>query len=220
MSNTAIDYERQDALEAARKQDFNLPSPGQFNVPNRGSADNYSSDNARYADNYAGSKNNHTDRLAEARERDEKSNTDKDEKKGGIKDFKNLANTAKNIAETATPMGAASLLKQINFIGDMPFVAALGAALAKDLFTLATFETVILPIIFSALCSIFIFMMLLLVGANGKRKGANALFKKIVFLIGGGILGSIPGLDIFPFETATVAVIYFLTLVERKNAQE
>ena len=130
------------------------------------------------------------------------------------------AKTVKDLAEVATPMGALSLLKQIDLLNDMPYVAAGVAALAKDLIDIATFETVVLPILFSFLCSIFIYMMLMLVGANGKKKQANAIFKKIGYLVGGGIFSAIPGLDIFPFETATVVVLYFMELSERRNAQE
>jgi len=128
------------------------------------------------------------------------------------------AKVAKDLAEVATPMGALSLLKQIDFIGDMPYVAAIGAAMLKDLFDLATFETVILPILFSALCGIFIFMMMLVVSSNGKKKGASKFLSKIVVLLTGGVADSIPGIDIFPAETVTCAALYIMELMERKNA--
>jgi hypothetical protein len=216
MENTARDYskelsEARGSLPVANQ----LQNPGQFNVPKNGSADNYnapqSSDN--YSQPNAGGNNSqgsdnegsdHGERLADAR-------------KDGKSSVKEKLDAVKNMAKTATPMGALSLMKQVNPATDLPYVAAMGAALAKDLVTMVTFVTVILPIIFSILCSIFIFMMLMLVGANGKRSGANSLLKKVGWLLGGGVLASIPGLDIFPFETATVAVIYYLTLVERKG---
>jgi hypothetical protein len=81
-------------------------------------------------------------------------------------------------------------------------------------------ETVVLSILFWALCSIFIFMMMLLVGSSGKKKGANKFVKKILFLISGGVADSIPGVDFLPIETLTVAAIYVLELMERKNAQK
>ena len=205
MSNAAIDYEKQNALNNARMEP---PRAENFRVPQSGRADNYLQEGQ--ADNYAnedGGGEDHASRLDAARNRMAKSDAAKSKDALG------------DAAELATPMGAFSLLKNIDPMKDMPYAAALLAAIAKDVITLATFETVILPIIFSALCSIFIFMMLLLVGSSGKRKGANALLKKGLFLLGGGIFGSIPGLDIFPFETLTVGIIYYMELSERKHAK-
>jgi hypothetical protein len=198
LENTAEDYS--DRLDQARNAKPQMPNaqpshPGDLHMPKNGQVDNYSGEN------------NNTDRLAVARERDEKS--------GSINDLKNPANTAKNIAESATP---ASLLKQIDIMSDMPYIAALGAALIKDLLDFVAAPTVVLSVLFSILCSIFIFMMLMLVDASGKRKVAKTFLKKIGFLLFGGILDSIPGIDFLPIESLTVAVIYYLTLVERKNA--
>lgn len=126
----------------------------------------------------------------------------------------------KDLTAAATPMGMIALLKQVRFLADMPFAAALGVAMLKDLVDLATWGTVVLPFVFSALCSIFIFMMLLLVGASRKRKGASNMLKMIGVLAAGGIVDSIPGLNILPIETITVFAIYVLVLIERKNTQE
>jgi len=191
--NTARDYS--DELNAGQ------PSPATFHVPR--AADNYNP--SQRADNYLqenGENNNHADRLDDARKNDGGSN------------MKEKLDEAKKIAELATPMGAVSLLGQINILSDMPYIAAIGAAILKDLL-----DFVAGPILFSILCSIFIFMMMVLVGSTGKKKGANKFIKKVLLLIGGGVADSIPGIDFFPIETATVAAIYFLTLVERKNAQ-
>lgn len=210
MGNTARDYSNN--LDQAR-----LASPSQFHAPQAADADinygksgirNHASGAADTGIEYGEKKEgNNSDRLNDARKNTVKSGSDED-----------IANKAKAIAETATPMGAASLLKQIEFMGDMPFAAAMGAALLKDLFDMVTFETIILPILFSTLCSIFIFMMLLLVGSSGKRKSVNALLKKMGFLVAGGVADSIPGIDFFPIESITVAIIYLLTLIERRDA--
>lgn len=159
---------------------------------------------------------NHSERLAEARKSDEKANTEnkKVNVNGSLKD------TVGNVAKVLNPVGAVSTLKQINFLMDMPFVAAFGAALLKDLLDSVAGPTVILAILFSILCSIFIFMMLLLVSANDKRGMAKSLMKRGIILIGGGVIDSIPGINFLPIESLTVAIIYFLTLVERKNAQK
>ena len=127
----------------------------------------------------------------------------------------NATDIGKNLAKAATPMGFFSVLKKIDFLKDMPFFCAFGFAILKDILDLVFAETVILSILFSILCSIFIFMMLTLAGSNGKRKGTKSIVKKIIPLIGGGILDSIPGLDFLPIETVTVGVIYYMTLAER-----
>lgn len=151
---------------------------------------------------------------------DEQSRSDR--LKEAVKDSLNLKqNKMKDVAalaEVATPMGAISLARQINFLGDMPFVAALGAAIFKDLLD-GPFNVVLIGALFSILCSIFIFMMLFLADANKKRKSATGLLKKGLILIAGGVVDAIPGIGILPIETLTVGIIYMMTLVERKNMQ-
>ncbi|MEI7891167.1 MAG: hypothetical protein WCI36_04355 [bacterium] len=192
-------------LENARKQDAQLPSPVRFHVPQVVDTQRNSKQLNDYQKN--DSNNYHSERLENAR-------------KNSTSSIKEKLNTAKDFAAIATPIGAFSLVKQIDFIADMPYVAAIGAALLKDGLDLIDAETVVLPIIFGALCSIFIFMMLLLVGANEKKKNANAMLKKIGILLGGGIADVIPGLDYFPIETATVALIYVMELMDRKNSSK
>lgn len=205
MGNAAIDHEKQDALNSARMQP---PKADDFHVPQNGRADNYLQEGA--ADNYEeqnSESGNHASRLDQARNRTAK--TEEAKARDAIGDA----------ASAATPMGAFSLLKQVNPMTDMPYVAAMGSAMIKDLSDLVLFETVILPVLFSMMCSIFIFMMLLLVGNVGKKKGANKFLKKIGFLLAGAVADSVPGINFFPTETLTVATIYFLELSERKHAQ-
>jgi hypothetical protein len=109
----------------------------------------------------------------------------------------NATDIGKNLAKAATPMGFFSVLKKIDFLKDMPFFCAFGFAILKDILDLVFAETVILSILFSILCS------------------TKSIVKKIIPLIGGGILDSIPGLDFLPIETVTVGVIYYMTLAER-----
>ena len=127
----------------------------------------------------------------------------------------NNADTAKNLAKAATPMGAFSALKKIDFLKDMPYFCAFGFAILKDILDFVFAETVILSILFSILCSIFIFMMLMLAGSSGKRKGTQGLVKKSLTLIGGGVIDSVPGVDFLPVETVTVGIIYYMALAER-----
>lgn len=129
---------------------------------------------------------------------------------------KQMANAAKDLSAAATPMGAVSLMKQIDPLKDIPYFLAIGAAMLKDLITLVTFETVLLPLIAGGLCTIFIFMMMYLVDSGGKRKLASSLLKKGGVLLFGGIVGGV-----IPFvETITVFVVYAMTLSERKNASK
>lgn len=194
MDEVGIDYERRDALNSARNAQMpnaEKSHPADLHIPKNGQADNPAQNS-----NEEGS---HSERLAAAR-------------KDGIVD---AAKTAKDLAAVATPAGALSLMKQINLMSDMPYVAAMGAALLKDLLDFVAGPTVILSVLFSILCSIFIFMMMLLVGSTGKKKGASKFLSKIGILGAGGIADSIPGIDFLPIETATVAAIYFMELVER-----
>lgn len=131
----------------------------------------------------------------------------------------NNVEAAKNLAKAATPMGTFSALKQVDFLKDIPFFCAFGAAILKYILDLIFFETIILPILFSILCSIFIFMMMFLAGANKKMKSARG-FLKGGFIISGGIFDAIPGLDFLPIEFVTVGIIYYMTLSERANAIE
>jgi hypothetical protein len=201
--NTARDFNNQEALENARKQEPGQTHPSDLHVPH--AAD----ENVRYGENNNDSQNN-------------------DSRVGSLAQIKETAKLAKNVAGVAAGSpGAAialgedalSLWKQVDFMGDMPFAAALGAAILKDLIDIPTFETIILPVLFSMLCSIFIFMMILLTGSSGKKKIAKTIFKKIGVLLGGGVADSIPGLSVFPIETFTVILIYVLTLIERKSSK-
>ena len=164
----------------------------------------------------------HASALEKARNKDSQTSKTESSRSGDSHVPRNggAANAAKNIAQATTPMGAVGLLKQMNLLTDMPYVAAMGAAMLKDLLDFVLAPTVILPILFSVICSVFIFMMLLLVGSAGKKKGASKFLKKAGILVSGGIVDSIPGVDFLPVESLTVAAIYFLTLVERKNAQK
>ena len=123
--------------------------------------------------------------------------------------------TAKNLAKATTPLGFFSLLKKIDFLKDIPFFCAFGFAMLKDLLDLVFAPTVILSILFSILCSIFIFMMLMLAGSGGGKGMVSGLLKKGGFIMGGGVIDSLPGVDFFPAETVTVGIIYFMTLAER-----
>jgi hypothetical protein len=132
--------------------------------------------------------------------------------------IRNTMKTAKNIAKAVTPMGFLSLLTKVSIFKDIPLACAFGFAILKDILDLALGFTVILPAILSILCSIFIFMMMLLSGGINKTKMARNILKGSV-LIGGSIIDSLPGIDFFPFETITVLIVYLLILSERASAE-
>jgi hypothetical protein len=182
MSNLAIDFEKKNALEEARMR---VASAAPFNVPQKGQADNYPSDNSI--------------------------------KRPDISQLLDASKKAQEAAKLATPVGAISLMKKINLFSDMPYVMAMGAALLKDLIDLLASETVIFGVLFSVLCSIFIFMMMLLVGSGGKKKQAKGFLKKILTLVAGGVADAVPFLGWIPIETATVAIIYVMVLMERDD---
>ncbi|MEI8343447.1 MAG: hypothetical protein WCF93_00685 [Candidatus Moraniibacteriota bacterium] len=185
-------YEKKDNLAATRKQ---KTSPANFHVPQK--PENHAQDN---------NKEGHSERLEEAR-------------RSSIPKLNNL-NKNNAVSAVKNLASAASLWKYVDPIGDMPFVPALGGALLKDFLDIVDFETVILPMLFSALCSILIFMMLLLVGSSEKKKGASKFVQKVLTILGGGIADSMPGLDFLPIETITVLAVYYMTLVERKEAAQ
>jgi len=114
-------------------------------------------------------------------------------------------------------------LKQVDFLKDVPFFCAFGFAILKDILDIVfalTGVLIILSMLLSILCSIFIFMMLLLTGSSGKQGVAKGLAKKGLSIIGGGLIDLIPGLSILPAATITVGIVYFMTLSERASAEK
>ena len=79
--------------------------------------------------------------------------------------------------------------------------------------------TVILGIILTILCFIFVYMMMQLAGFNEGLMVANGMTKGIV-LIGGGVTDSLPGVGFAPAATMTVMTIYLITLSDRANANK
>lgn len=136
------------------------------------------------------------------------------------KTFANNAKDLKNMASMASPMGGLSLLKQIDFMGDMPYVLAIMAALGKDILDFTGWDFIGLGTLMGICCGIFIFMMMLLVDAGDKKKTTGKWVKKMLTLSGGVMLDAIPVIDFLPIETITVGVLYVMTLMDRKNAQQ
>jgi hypothetical protein len=104
----------------------------------------------------------------------------------------------------------------------MPYIIALIAALLKDALDLAFIGS--LPgigTVITICCSILIFFMMLLSGSGQRRKMARGMIKKGLLLLGGTIVEMIGfGINFFPIETFTVALVYLMELSERKKAAQ
>ena len=152
----------------------------------------------------------------------EQENTHSQNLKAAQQSSKNwgVSDTAKNMAETANPVGAVSLLGQVSIFKDLPFVVAFGAAILKDVLDLAVVGS--LPgigTVLSIMAGITIFFMMLLSGNNGKRKAVGGMMKQGLVLVMGTLFEAVGfGLNFFPMQTATVFVIYFMVLSDRKKA--
>lgn len=216
MPNAAIDYEKQEALNMARMQppkasDFNVPRNGRaenFHVPHNGRADNYGDRNQQKENNNEDT--DHSERLNRARQGS-----------GSKNEADKAMDLAQDAAKIATPMGALSVLKQVDFLGDIPYALAIGAAILKDISdTVFVGSLPGLGTVISILCSIFIFMMMLLVGAGEKRKMAMGIIKKGLVIFAGTLLEFIPGLNFVPIETVVAGMVYFMALSERKHSKD
>lgn len=218
MGNLALDYEKKTRLEDARMQ----PALLNKNV----AADNYPKGTSiGSAPSFARQENLRLGKTGVSREEEGAENVAQDrvarleQARGAERQAQAKASLAvKDAVKSANPTGAVSLLKQVDLLGDMPMVAALGAALLKD-FSDLVFNVVLIGGLFSILCSIFIFMMMFLAGAGEKRKAARGLMKKGLFLVAGGLADGIPGLGFLPIETLTVGVVYLMILAERKAGE-
>lgn len=132
----------------------------------------------------------------------------------------NSAESAKNLAKSATPLGFFAAMKEIDLMKDMPFVAAFMVALLKDILDFVFFSTVVIPMLFSMLCSIFIFMMMVLASFGEKGGLGKSLNKKIISLLGGAVTEFLPGLSFAPAASISVLAIYVMTLSDRANSKK
>jgi hypothetical protein len=140
--------------------------------------------------------------------------------RGPASEAKQMAETAKTMAKAATPMGAFALLRYVDLSKDLAYIPAFGAAIFKDLLDPTGIGS--LPAIGTVITinvSIFIFLMMLLAGANGKNKIAKGMVKRSLVLIGGTGAEMLFGLNFVPIETGAVVVIYIMALAERKQEE-
>jgi magnesium-transporting ATPase (P-type) len=126
----------------------------------------------------------------------------------------------KKSAKAISPMGATSLLKYVDPFTDIFFVMAVIFALMKDLvdITVGLLPIIgqVLALVVSILCAIFIFLIMLLLGAN-KAKSA---IKRMLLLLTGSLVDLLPGINFFPIETAIVIIAFLMILKERREKAE
>ena len=144
---------------------------------------------------------------------------------GGKKENEGAKKYANKLKKIASPIAAAKAAKDIvtapmEFrVMDVPIYGmALALAGFKDLLDLAIGLTPIATVIGFCI-SIAIGLILLFDGvSSSKRMVARNLTKKYLILIAGTMTESfLFGLNLFPFEMATVALIYWMTLRERRK---
>ena len=144
-------------------------------------------------------------------------------KAGGA--LKGAGQAAKMAGEAKKAVDAAksgiALLRHIDMFKDWLFLLAFFAALLKDISDFALIGS--FPgwgTVISICCSIFIFFVLLLAGAGGKRNAIKGMVKKILAMLFGTLVELLPGLNFMPVETIVVVYIYFIVLGERKSEEE
>ena len=134
---------------------------------------------------------------------------------------RNLVNTAKTLAESATPWGAASLIKYLFLTHPAIYAVCLMVALLKDVLDWVGIGS--LPAIGTILTicvSIFIFLMLLLAGSSSKIKMANSVVRRYLILGAGTLIEFLFGINFLPILTFTVLVIWFMAAAEKKQEAE
>jgi len=131
------------------------------------------------------------------------------------------AKNLKDLAKSATPIGAPSLAKYIE-LTDLLFVLPLMIAILKDLLDLVGIGSLpAIGTVITFMASILIgLFMLMLGGGGGKRKVAKAIVRYLVLIGGTATEGFLFGLNFMPIETLTVIIVYWLILKERKEVSE
>ncbi len=122
-------------------------------------------------------------------------------------------------AKSLTPMGAVSMAGKVK-AGDMVvYGIAFSLALFKDILDLAIGLIPGVVTIISILIGIAIAFVLLFDGVSaGQRAVVKGMAKKMLILAFGSLIEGIGfGLNYLPLETLTVAVIYWMSLAERKK---
>ena len=134
---------------------------------------------------------------------------------------RNLLDNTKTLAKSATPWGAASLVKYLFLTHPAIYFLTLLAALLKDILDWIGIGS--LPVIGSVVTfcfSILIFFMMLIAGSSGKMKMASKMVRRYLVLAGGAIMELLFGINFLPILTCTVLVIWFMAAAEKKQEVE
>ncbi|MEF3691940.1 MAG: hypothetical protein V3574_02720 [Candidatus Moraniibacteriota bacterium] len=161
------------------------------------------------------------ERMEKADSHDSKKNLYGDKKEEG-----RAKKYSDNLKKISSPVSAAKAAKdllttptEIKVMDVAIYGVALALAGFKDLLDLAIGIIPGVVTVIGFCISMAIGLILLFDGvSSSKRRVARNLTKKFLILIAGTMVESfLFGLNLFPFEMATVALIYWMTLRERKK---
>jgi len=145
---------------------------------------------------------------------------------GGKEEGEQAKKYASKLGKVASPIAATKAAKDVVTaptaftMMDIPiYGTAFSLALLKDILDLAIGIIPGVVTVIGWCISMAIGLVLLFDGVSGaRRKMARNLTKKFLVLIAGTMVESfLFGLNYFPFELATVAIIYWMSLFERKR---
>jgi hypothetical protein len=145
----------------------------------------------------------------------EKARSDKNE-------MRQMAGTAKQVLKGGGVSTAVSLFAQMKPLNDWMYFLAIMMAMLKDILDILTLSGVlyILVIVITFLTSIFIALMMILGEfSTGIGRQKQKMIRKWLVLLFGTTSEMIIGLNFLPITTLTVAIVYALVLLERKNAK-
>jgi len=149
-----------------------------------------------------------------------------------LKTARRVAAAAENPAMAAkegvkAAFNLAKLTAYIDPFMDWLFGIALIFAFIKDVLDIPDDALVaaggvgeILIIITTTVCSMAIAAIMFITGSSGKTKMARAMIKKVLLLITATIIECIPAIDVLPIESLVVAIVFWMTLVDRKVAAQ
>jgi hypothetical protein len=152
-------------------------------------------------------------------EEDRQKNLNQAQRKSNLQ---NKTDQAKNLAKTATPMGALKLMSQVQ-VTDVLFVIPVSAAVLKDVSDVVIIGSLPgLGTVVSICCSITIGLFTITLGGGGAKKKAkgfiNGPTKIVLTLIGGTLVEMLPGVNFVPTETVTAVVVYMMVLSQRRDS--
>lgn len=222
--NTARDYSED---YSNRLDQSRVNSPGNLRLPQNGKADNYLQNSQ--ADNYHSSISRHSfrdvvkNKATEAEKYLPHEMREKlEELRQNYHDTKKLGGEAKTLVKSLTPWGLFSLMGKVHPLTDIPYFFAILAALLKDGLDLVGIGS--LPAIGTVItvCDSLFIMMMMFLGNIMHEEHDRTIFQSVLLkqfgvLIFTTIVEFIFGLDLAPFQTVGVVLIYSFALAARKG---